>query len=770
MKILPMRTPSSFLRFPARILWLRNRLNSSWDGRVAAFLTVFAVLCGVATYAALNSAPPFGDNPDAVIWLLNLDLVVLLVTVVLVARRIAMLMTFWRRGIPGARLHIRLVYIFGLLAIVPSVIMTVFSLFFFHYGVQSWFSERVRTAVQESQAVAESYLREHHQVIRADILAMANDLNRQADLVYTNPLGFEKFVQTQSLLRNLSEVVIFDSSGNVLTEAGLSIGFDPSEVPEFAIDRAKDGEVVVLTSPEDDRVRSLVRLTGFSDSFLFVGRMIEANVLGHVAAAKAASQRYDEVATRYAGLRMTVTMIYIVVAVVLLFAAMWFGLVFARRLALPISTLIEASDRVRQGDLTALVPEDNGLEEFDYLSRSFNRMTQQIRDQRNELVEANRQMDQRRRFTETILSGVSSGVLSVDRFGDVNLANGVAANILQKNNEELKGLKIHQVFPEAEELLTQAYAKPGKVQQHEVPHTLPDGSRRTLLLRIAVELIGDEDQGAVITFDDITNLQSAQRKAAWADVARRIAHEIKNPLTPIQLSAERLKRKYMGTLPESDQQVFSQCIDTIIRHVGDIGHMVNEFSSFARMPEPVMKTIDLKSCLKDILAFTQQAHAGISLLPRGLLNESGPVPVMCDEQQIRQAVTNILQNAADSIFERQKKERDAPKGRMSVWLAHGEDNTILISVADNGMGLPQGRDPQTLVEPYVTLKEKGTGLGLAIVKKIMEDHGGSIIFGVTDHVRGIPGWEDQGGAVVTLELPLRQDSVHEIEQNNSESR
>jgi two-component system nitrogen regulation sensor histidine kinase NtrY len=751
-----MRTPSALLRFPGRILWLRSRLNSSWDGRLAALLTLLAIVCGVATYAALNSAPPFGDNPDAVIWLLNIDLVLLLVTGVLVARRVMVLMTFWRRGIPGARLHIRLVYIFGLLAMTPAVIMTVFSLFFFHYGVQAWFSERVKTAVEESQAVAESYLREHHQVIRADILAMANDLNRASDLVYTNPTGFEKFVQTQSVLRNLSEVVIFETSGNVLIEAGLSIGFDPSEVPDFALDRAKDGEVVILTSPEDDRVRALVRLTAFPDSFLFVGRMVEANVLGHVASAKAAAQKYDEVATRYAGLRMTVTMIYIVVALVLLFAAMWFGLVFARRIATPISTLIEASDRVRTGDLTALVPGDSGLEEFDYLSRSFNRMTEQIRDQRDELVDANRQMDQRRRFTEAILSGVSSGVLSVDRLGSVNLANDIAGKILQKEGAQLSGLKIRQVFPEADEFLQQAYAKPGKVHQYEVLHTLPDGTRRTLLLRISVELIGETDQGAVITFDDITNLQSAQRKAAWADVARRIAHEIKNPLTPIQLSAERLKRKYMATIPEAEQQVFSQCIDTIIRHVGDIGHMVSEFSAFARMPEPAMKSIDLRSCLKDIVSFNQQANSGVTISGRGLLAGADPVRAFCDEQQIRQAVTNIIQNAADSIAERQKKDPSAPQGRMTVWLANSAEDALVIAVADNGLGLPQDRDPQTLVEPYVTLKEKGTGLGLAIVKKIMEDHGGSIIFGVTDVVRAIPGWEDEGGAVVTLVLPQQQ--------------
>jgi two-component system nitrogen regulation sensor histidine kinase NtrY len=748
------RQSSRVLSLRSRMRWLRTKFQSSWDGKLAVFMILLALVSGLATYAALNSALPFGgDSPDVVIWLLNIDLIIILALCALVARRTLVLFTIWRRGIPGARLHLQLVYIFGLLAMAPAIIMTLFSLFFFHYGIQTWFSDRVKAAVNESQAVAESYLKEHQQVIRADILAMANDLDRQAALYYTNPQTFERFVQTQSVLRNLSEVTIFDSTGQVLTEAGLTIMFDRDEVSDFAIEQANIGEVVLLTDEDDDRVRALVKLTSFTDAYLYVGRMVEANVLSHLSATREAVQKYDEVASRYAGLRVTVSMIYIVVALILLMTAIWFALVFARRLALPISSLIEAADKVRGGDLTARVPENSGLDEFDYLSRSFNRMTHQISDQQDELIDANRQMDQRRRFTETILAGVSSGVLGVDSQGKVNLANTSAGDILKLPAGALTGENIRDIFPEAREFIDQAWQRPNRIHEVEIGHTLSDGTRRTLFVRLVIELIGETDQGAVITFDDISNMQIAQRNAAWADVARRIAHEIKNPLTPIQLSAERLKRKYLNTIPEAEQAVFSQCIDTIVRHVGDIGTMVKEFSDFARMPEPSMQKISLSRVISDVVALNQQAHPAIAFK----VNIAPNIITLCDEQQIRQAFTNLLQNAIDATLERIKKDGEgAMPGQIGVRLGVLEGRDIVISLTDTGMGLPKGRDPQSLTEPYVTFKEKGTGLGLAIVKKIMEDHKGRIEFGTGQAVASLEGWVDLGGATVSLIIPYQE--------------
>ncbi len=758
-----MRSPIAlfprFLPF-ARMARLRRSLarswGGSWDRKMAAILIGLALILGSTTYAALRSTPPFGNHPDLVIWLLNIDLLVLGFLGILIARRVVLLYSVWRRGIPGARLHLRLVYIFGLLAMAPAVIMTIFSLFFFHYGVQTWFSDRVKTAVNESQAVAEAYLREHHQVIRADILAMAKDLDHEATLSVTNPQGFAKFVQTQAMLRGLTEVVIFDKSGEILNEVGLVIGFDVKELPSFALDNANEGDVALLTDTDDSQIRALVKLTNFPDTYLYVGRMVEANVLNHLQTTREAVQKYDEMSAHYVGLRTTVTLIYIVVALVLLFSAIWFALVFARRLAQPIAALIEASDRVRQGDLTAHVSEQSGFEEFDYLARSFNRMTTQISDQRKELMSANRRIDERRQFTETILTGVTSGVLSVGKDGFISLVNQSAANILSKESSKILGKKIEQVIPNISELIAQAYLLPDKIHQSEISIQMDVGGRRVLLVRVAIELLGEQDLGAVVTFDDITNLQSAQRKAAWADVARRIAHEIKNPLTPIQLSAERLKRKYMqGLEDQKDRDIFGQCIDTIVRHVEGIGRMVNEFSSFARLPEPMFKPCDISSLISDILMFYRQAHPEVSYLGISTVEALKGTEILCDEQQIRQAVTNIIQNALDSVEERRKSE-DIPS-QLGVWMGRDSQQNLLISVGDNGLGLPKDKNHETLTEPYVTFKEKGTGLGLAIVKKIMEDHGGHIIFGYADQLRDIPNWKDLGGANVTLVLPDRKN-------------
>ncbi len=744
-------TISSRYRLSARTL---RRLGASWDKKSAVILVSIAIILCSATYAALRSAPPFGNNSTAVIWLLNIDLVALGILGVLIARRVILLYNVWKRGIPGARLHLRFVYIFGLLAMVPAVVMTVFSLFFFHYGVQTWFSDRVKTAVNESQAVAESYLREHHQVIRADIMAMAKDLDNEATLSIVNPQGFSKFVQTQAMLRGLTEVIIFDQSGDVSNEVGAGLDFDIKDFPPYVLQNANQGDVVLLTDINDSQIRALVKLVNFPDTYLYVGRMVEANVLNHLQTTREAVQKYDEMSANYMGLQTTITLIYIVVAMVLLFSAIWFALIFARRLAQPIVVLIEASDKVRQGDLTAHISENSGFQEFDFLARSFNRMTAQINDQRSELMNANRRIDERRQFTETILAGVTSGVLSVDNNGLITLANSSACTILGKEKEKIVGQNIETIIPQASVLIAEAYLLPDKIHQSEISVQRDIGGRRILLVRVAIELLGERDLGAVVTFDDITNLQSAQRKSAWADVARRIAHEIKNPLTPIQLSAERLKRRYLDKMEtEKDREIFGQCIDTIVRHVEDIGRMVSEFSSFARLPEPMFKTCDISSILGDSLMFYRQAHPKVTYLGKESLDAMKGTEFYCDEQQIRQVITNIVQNGLDSIEERAKSEEIQP--RLGLWMGRDTQGNLLISVGDNGLGLPKDKNHETLTEPYVTFKEKGTGLGLAIVKKIMEDHGGHILFGTTDEIRMIPGWEDLGGATVTLVLPER---------------
>lgn len=741
--------PAFLRRFIPRI---RSRTSERLGRILAIILTIGAMASGIATYAALTEAPPFGKNPDTVVWLLSLDLVILLVLVMLIAWRMAAVWSGRRRGQAGSKLHARLVLIFGVLAAAPAIIMTIFSATFFHYGLQSWFSEKISSAIHQSEAFAEAYMAEHQQVIRADILAMANDLDRSAQSLADSPKELEKFLQTQSFLRNFSEAVIFDGSGNMILSTGLAFSMAFETLPDTAIEQAGQGEVVMLTAAGDERIRALVKLSNFSDSYLFVGRMVDPMVQSRLDATMKAVQEYERLEAQRADLQVRMVAIFVVVALLLLLAAIWFGLVLARQLASPISGLITAADRVRAGDLTARVSEIDTIDEFEVLARAFNRMTSQINDQREELITANRQLDQRRRFTETVLAGVSSGVVGLDKDGKITLANTTTATLLQTEARDLIGQFMVDIIPDLKGLLSQAHQKPGRMTQAEIPYQPKDGgARRTLLVRIAIELVGDQDMGAVLTFDDITELQSAQRKSAWADVARRIAHEIKNPLTPIQLSAERLKRKYLKQI-QDDPETFAQCTDTIIHHVGDIGRMVNEFSSFARMPEAVMQQENLATIIRDMQVFQQQAHPEMSITLGGLIEKDVPIFAHVDARQVRQALTNVLQNAIDAI--------DGPGTIKMTVLADQSRGNIAIVVNDNGPGLPKGVEPDRLTEPYVTHREKGTGLGLAIVKKIMDDHKGKIILGVPDWVKNTPGWTDQGGATIILVFPLnRVDAV-----------
>jgi len=721
-----------------------------WSNRLALFLIVLSVISGVATYAALSEVPPLGDDPDIVVWLLNLDFVLLLLLVVLIAQRIVGVWSGRKRGLAGSHLHVRLVYIFSLLAAVPAVVMTVFAAFFFHYGVQAWFSHRVQTAVVESQAVAQAYLEEHKQVLRSDVLIMANDLNSQRGfLVGGNPEFDEKVMNTHSKLRNLPEAVVFNSEGDILSRSSLTFALGYEDVPRYAMQRVEEGDVVITKGGQDDRLRALVKLEAYPDAYLFVGRLIDPEVLSHLDAAQAAVDDYTDLQSRSSGLQITVVMIFVVVGLLLLLAAIWFGLVLARQLVSPITSLISTADRVRSGDYTARVPEFNDVQEFDTLGHAFNRMTTQIAEQQNDLIDANRLLDKRRRFTETVLAGVSSGVIGVGADRVMNLANFSAANLLEHEAADLAGRHLDEIVPEFGKALKRAQ-QDGKNIQVEIDYVSEHEVRHVFLLRIALEALNqDGERGAILTFDDITELQSAQRKAAWSDVARRIAHEIKNPLTPIQLSAERLKRRYLKQVSEEDQELFAQCTDTIIRHVEDIGRMVAEFSSFARMPAPALKERDLARLVEGSLVLQKQAYDNVEFSCRNQV-PGEKVLLHIDEQQIRQAVTNLLQNAIDSVQARLEEQGGAP-GKVDVLLTAGEeDRSYMLIVSDNGKGLPKDVDSNKLAEPYVTHKEKGTGLGLAIVKKIMEDHNGDLIIGRASRFATVKGWEDLGGATVAL--------------------
>ena len=732
--------------------WTRVGL---WAARVrlsrilAVTLTIAALVAGVLTYVALSGSGTVGHGPQNILVILIVDLVLVLLLSAVLLRRVVSLWIERRRGSAGSRLHVRFAALFSVVAVAPAIVVAVFSVLFLSLGVEAWFSERVRTALNESLAVAEAYLNEHRQMIRADALAMANDVNRAAPTLANDPKRFNRFLETQAAIRALTEVMVFRPDGRVIGRTGLTFSLIFEPVPLKAIEKARDGEVVVLTSKYDDRVRALVRLAGLVDAYLYVGRFVDSRVIAHMERTQRAVSEYKRTEVARSSIQITFALIFGIAALLLLLASVWLGLSFATHLARPISQLVGAAERVRAGDLSARVAEGPADDEIGGLSRAFNRMTDQLESQRAELVEANLQLDTRRRFTESVLSGVSAGVIGLDSEGRIELPNRSALVFLSARPDALIGSKLSAAAPEMGALMEQAMRHPDRRAEDQIT-IVRDGRTRNLLVRISAERLGDELEGFVVTFDDITALVTAQRTAAWADVARRIAHEIKNPLTPIQLSAERLKRKYQNEI-KSDPEVFANCTDTIVRHVGDIGRMIDEFSSFARMPAPVFRIEDVLELARQAVGLQKVAHPDIAFVEAF---PDGPMAMRCDGRQVVQVLTNLLQNAVESIESRDRDHALEP-GEVRVGV-EATSERVVIEVRDNGRGLPADlRD--RLVEPYVTTHSKGTGLGLAIVKKIMEDHGGELVL------------EDgeRGGACVRLIFPMSQP---EQAEESSKSR
>jgi two-component system nitrogen regulation sensor histidine kinase NtrY len=535
------------------------------------------------------------------------------------------------------------------------------------------------------------------------------------------------FIATQALVRELPEAVVIDGSGRVIAQSGLSF----SLVFDFTTDNilrkmlsSSPGEVLIISNPDDERVRAGVKLDAYVDAYLLVGRFVDASVLDHISRTRGAASQYAEIQSSRERLQVRFLAVFGAIALLLFLTAAWVGWTLANRLAMPIGKLIDAAERVRHGDLTASVEDVRGeAGEVGTLIRAFNRMTEQIDSQQRGLIEANRQLDERRRFTETVLTGVSAGVIGLDASGNIHLANRSATDLLGTDLSAHLSEPLEKVVPEMAELLGQVKASPHRTFSGEVVVNR-NGRQRALVVSVAAERqLDNAIVGFVITCDDVTELLSAQRKAAWADVARRIAHEIKNPLTPIQLAAERLKRRYRSQIT-TDPETFTMCTDTIVRQVEEIGRMVDEFSAFARMPRPDLKEIDLKELVHQALFLERNRY------PEIIFDENlpdGPVPMRCDRQQIGRALTNILKNAAESVEGRHEKNPSSPVGKIALKLTvDGEGARV--EIVDNGGGFP----PELLdriTEPYVTTRERGTGLGLAIAKKIMEDHNGELMLG-----------------------------------------
>jgi two-component system, NtrC family, nitrogen regulation sensor histidine kinase NtrY len=689
------------------------------SGVAGIAIVALSIIAGLSTYAILTGLSPITPTPRVITWLLVGNLVLVLTMVGMILWQLWALALARRRGTAGAGLHIRLVSLFSVIAALPAIIVAVFAAVTLNRGLDAWFSERTRSIVDSAVTVAEAYMRDHAETARGDVAAISADLNQQKALYDTDRPSFVRRVARHAALRGLVGAFILDTSAKRIdanVTANDKVIFRPP--PQDALDKADKGELVVIPPQGGNVVRALIKLTNFPSHYLYVYRPINPSVLDQLDETRAAKAEYDELQAQRSGVQVTFALMYAGMSLIFLLAAIWLGLWFADHIVAPVVNLLKAARSVSAGDLDAKVTELKGPGDLQTLARAFNRMTYQLKEQRSELVATNQQLDERRRFTEAMLSGVTAGVIGIEPNGDISLVNRSALQLVDRKEPDLLGKRLDDVLPEFTSIFEQAKQRTSGWSEGQV-NMKAGGHDHSFVVRVTTEIGDSTDHGYVVTFDDITELVSAQRNSAWADIARRIAHEIKNPLTPIQLSAERLKRKY-GKEIQTDRQVFDQCTDTIIRQVGDIGRMVDEFSTFARMPSAQLEMNDFATVVKEA-TILQRVSAGEFDIDVRVPEE--PIQFLFDRRLLTQAVTNLVKNAREAIETRQHDEPGL-KGRILVE-ASIDHAMPVIRVTDNGIGLPK-ENRNRLTEPYMTTRAKGTGLGLAIVKRIMEEHQGRI--------------------------------------------
>jgi two-component system nitrogen regulation sensor histidine kinase NtrY len=703
----------------------------------------------VATYATVTGLVPYHPTSKTLIALLLTNVLLVLSLGGLIAWRLVRLWIARRSGIAGAKLHVRLVALFSAIAVIPAILVAVFAAVSLDLGLEAWFSAHVKAALGNAVHVAERYVRSNESQIVGDAYEIANSIERDSELFDNKRVHADLLFTKLAILtkdRGLQAAYIIDSHGHVLGSTKQRFLPDLAPPKPGDIAQAGHGLIVIDANSKVGVVRGLIRMQALNDAYLLVVRTVDPQVLAYYQKTVDAVSEYKRLEQNRSQVQLVFAALYGAVSLLILLAAIWLGLWAANSLVRPVSRLIGAAERVSRGDLKAQVEVARDDDEMGMLGHAFNRMTAELDGRRNELVHANQQLDERRRFTEAVLAGVSAGVIGLDADGNITIVNRAAARLLNSDPNEMEGRHYAEAVPELSGLIRRALYEP--VGRASGEATVKRGTIvRNLSVQVSSEA-GAGEAGFIVTFDDITDLVSAQRTAAWADVARRIAHEIKNPLTPIQLSAERLKRKYAREV-STDPDVFQQCTDTIIRQVGDIGRMVDEFSSFARMPAPVMRRENAQELVQRAVFLQRAGHPQIDF---DVSSGSGLVRFDCDGRLVSQALINVLKNACESI---EARIAEGAEERGTIAIGVGADAArVMFTITDNGIGLPHA-ERHRLTEPYVTTRAKGTGLGLAIVRKIVEEHGGEI--SLTDREN------DEPGAEVRLVFPLNQKTVRDKE-------
>jgi two-component system nitrogen regulation sensor histidine kinase NtrY len=693
--------------------------SKGWSLRrlLAPFAVGLALLSTFLTFVVLTGLTQIEPTRAVVVSFLLINAAIILLLIGIIVREVWLVVQARRRGRAAARLHIQIVSLFSVIAVLPAVMVAVVANVTIDRGFNRLFSGPTREVIQNSVIIARAYMQEHAQLIRGDILGMANDIAHARPLFDQDRSTFRELLTSGAAARNLPGAMLIDKDRNVLETAqtGIQLAFLPP-APEF-LSNVNEAEPEIAVLPDENYVAAVIRLRAFNDTFLYVARQLDPRVVAQLKQTEASAAEYAELEARRLGIQVNVALMFAVIALTILMASVLIGLNFANWLVAPIRRLMSAANMVSTGDLHVQVPVHRSEGDLAQLGETFNKMTQELRTQRDELVNASDLIDSRRRFIEAVLSSASAGIIGVDASGNVGILNRSAEKLIGHAESETLDHPLSDLLPELDDMMKAAREGTQRLVQGQITITR-DGHERILSVRVSAEQTSHSRDSYIITLDDITELVSAQRTSAWADVARRIAHEIKNPLTPIQLSAERIRRKF-GKVITEDKAVFEQCTDTIVRQVDDIRRMVDEFSRFARMPKPVIEGEDVADTVRQTVFLMRVGHPDIDI--EAEIKEE-PMRAQFDRRLISQALTNIIKNATEAI--EAVPAEDLGKGRIEV-IAARENDDIVIDVIDNGIGLPKVSRAR-LLEPYVTTREKGTGLGLAIVGRVLEDHGGRI--------------------------------------------
>ena len=720
--------------------------------QIQNLMTLSLVFIGpiLAAFTVLTLGPLNQNINSTVLRLILLaDLFYILLVAALVLRRVMRIMAERRLEFAGSRLHLRLSGVFAFLALMPTILVAIFAVFTVNFGLEGWFSERVRNVVGSSLAAAQAYEDEHRKDLTEDALSFAyyiNSIKTKNFLLPDDQLRPALTVGQTNIQRGLKEAYLIDGTGLLHTRGERSYLFDFEQPSTEDITRAKTGETVIIEDWTNNEFRALIYLKGFADRYLYVSRVVDGSILSLLDETKQTARLYHQLEADRGRLLFEFGLLYLGFAIILILAATWLGLWFAERLSRPVGRLAEAAMQVGDGNLNVRVPEGDDDDEISMLGQLFNKMTHDLKGQRDALIAGNTQTERRRRLFDSVLSSITSGVIGLDGKGRVTFVNRAASRLLDFQDEGSSPL-IQKIAPEFSALFERQCQNDDAVQ--EELRLMRNGRIENLLVRMAVrQSSAGQLEGYVVTFDDVTDLVSAQRMAAWGDVARRIAHEIKNPLTPIQLSAERIKRKFRPLVGDQADSL-EQYADVIIRQTNDLRRIVDDFSKFARMPEPEKRTHDLTKILNDAVLLQEVAMPQIALITE-ILAENIWIDV--DQTMMSQALMNLIKNASEAIDTYIEKFGNASYEPEIFITLNSQDNLVILQIMDNGIGLPPDRGH--LFEPYVTTREKGTGLGLSIVKKIIEEHGGTLslqdapIFASTRAMGQI-----HFGAMVEIRLP-----------------